>query len=154
MKRDVLSRRIRRSLSHARALRQRTTDPEKILWRRLRNRRFHGVKFRRQMAIGNFIVDFCSPEHHLVIELDGIGHLMKKRRDEARDYLLIRSGYTILRFSNQNIRHALHCVLQKIADACGITLQIPDSDRIGFPPLPREGEGRGEGAIPISQCTH
>jgi very-short-patch-repair endonuclease len=49
------------NLRKARALRRELTDAERKLWRLLRDRRFGGVKFRRQAPIGPFIADFACP---------------------------------------------------------------------------------------------
>lgn len=54
----------------ARDLRQQMTDAERFLWSRLR-RRFLGAKFRRQVPLGPFIVDFACMRSKLVIEVDG-----------------------------------------------------------------------------------
>ena len=70
------SRRNRRTesasaLQYRRELRANLTKAEQLVWSLLRDRRLDGHKFRRQMSIESFIVDFACPECHLVIELDG-----------------------------------------------------------------------------------
>jgi hypothetical protein len=55
----------------AQALRQASTDAEIRLWAALRGRRLAGFKFRRQHAIGRFVVDFACTRHHLIIMADG-----------------------------------------------------------------------------------
>ncbi len=52
----------------ARELRRNGTMPEKLLWGMLRGRRLASLKFRRQMPVGNYIVDFACVEHRLVVE--------------------------------------------------------------------------------------
>jgi len=42
----------------ARSLRIELTNPEKRLWHFLRAQKLHGCKFRRQAAIGAYVVDF------------------------------------------------------------------------------------------------
>jgi very-short-patch-repair endonuclease len=42
----------------ARALRQRQTVAERVLWRQLQNRQLAERKFRRQVPIGPYVVDF------------------------------------------------------------------------------------------------
>ena len=59
----------------ARELRKELTPAERKLWAYLRGDRLNGVNFRRQHAIGNFIVDFVSIKNKFVIELDGIQQL-------------------------------------------------------------------------------
>jgi len=55
-------------------LRKELTPAERKLWSRVRNGQL-GATFRRQHAIGNFIVDFCVLKEKLVVELDGSQHL-------------------------------------------------------------------------------
>jgi uroporphyrinogen-III synthase len=50
------------------------TRAEKHVWVLLRDRRMFGLKFRRQVPIGDYIVDFYCREIALVIELDGASH--------------------------------------------------------------------------------
>jgi very-short-patch-repair endonuclease len=59
----------------ARQFRKETTPAEKKLWAYLRGSKVKGVKFRRQLAIGNYIVDFCAIKKKLIIELDGSQYL-------------------------------------------------------------------------------
>jgi very-short-patch-repair endonuclease len=61
--------------SYARALRHRMTDAERILWQHLRARRLAGFKFRRQLIIEPYIVDFACIEARLIVEADGGQHL-------------------------------------------------------------------------------
>ncbi|MBZ0069448.1 MAG: DUF559 domain-containing protein, partial [Thiobacillus sp.] len=61
-------------LEFARQLRTKQTDPEALLWSRLRAHRLFGLKFRRQQPIGAYVVDFLCPEKRLVVELDGGQH--------------------------------------------------------------------------------
>ncbi|MFL5803128.1 MAG: endonuclease domain-containing protein [Roseiflexaceae bacterium] len=81
----------------ARQLRQEQTASEALLWEQLRARRLGGYKFRRQHALGRFIVDFYCAEHRLIIELDGPIHTQQHERDEAREEALNIQGYTISR---------------------------------------------------------
>ncbi len=51
------------------------TGAEKVLWRFLRAGQVDGHKFRRQAAIGPYLVDFVCFVERLIIELDGPQHL-------------------------------------------------------------------------------
>lgn len=53
----------------ARMLRKNSTIQERRLWNLLKNRQFHNLKFKRQVPLGNYIVDFLCSEIKLVIEL-------------------------------------------------------------------------------------
>ena len=99
----------------ARALRRRATSSEMILWDALRNRRFLGVKFRRQHTLGSFIVDFYAASHHLVIEIDGAAHEGLEDRDQARDRYLASNGLRVLRLAARDVECNLLFALAEIA---------------------------------------
>jgi len=86
----------------ARQMRTDATDPEAIFWSHVRNRLLNGHKFRRQVPIGPYIVDFLCADKKLIVELDGFQHA-EDSRDEIRDRYLSSLGYRILRFWNQEI---------------------------------------------------
>ena len=90
----------------ARELRQRETWAERLMWRWLRDRRFEGYKFRRQIPKGDFIVDFLCEEASLVIELDGRQHGFpdQQARDAAKEAYLASMGFKTLRFWNGELR--------------------------------------------------
>jgi very-short-patch-repair endonuclease len=79
----------------------------------LRNRRFSEYKFRRQVPIGRYIVDFACLESRLIIELDGSQHA-ESRRDEIRDAWLEGESFRILRVWNNELTHARESVLDAI----------------------------------------
>jgi very-short-patch-repair endonuclease len=54
------------------------TEPEIILWSRLKNRQMLGYKFRRQVSVGPFVIDFYCPEKKLAIEVDGGSHFVEE----------------------------------------------------------------------------
>ena len=98
--------------SRARQLRRSSTDEEKILWQKLRNRKFHGLKFLRQhpLVYDNingkalfFVPDFYCSEKKLVIEIDGKIHDFQKDYDERREEILKNMDLKILRFKNKEI---------------------------------------------------
>ena len=74
-------------LPFARRLRREMTVAESMLWRALRDSRLGGLKFRRQVPIGRYVVDFLSVESRLIVELDGPPHddPMQRAHDDARD---------------------------------------------------------------------
>jgi adenine-specific DNA-methyltransferase len=89
--------------SRARQLRARQTEAERKLWYLLRDRRLNGAKFRRQVPIGNYIVDFVCQEAKLVVELDGGQHTEQVAYDTARSEWLATVGYRVLRFWNTDL---------------------------------------------------
>ena len=92
------------------------TEPERKLWAALRDRRFEGFKFRRQIPIGRYIVDFICFDRRLIIEVDG-GQHSESVRDGIRDAWLIAQGFRIMRFWNVDIHQALDGTLTAILEA-------------------------------------
>ena len=103
----------------ARVLRHESTEVERRLWRLLRDRRFGGVKFRRQAPIGPYIADFACPSRRVVIELDGSQHA-ESARDRRRDAYLAQEGWTVLRFWNGELIENPNAVLWRIGQAVGV----------------------------------
>src|SRR3546814_20053847 len=57
-----------------RNLRRNATDAEHLVWSYVRSSRLHGQKFRRQQAMGPYVLDFYCHDLKLAIELDGGQH--------------------------------------------------------------------------------
>jgi uroporphyrinogen-III synthase len=89
-------------LEHARVMRRVDTRAEKHAWVLLRDRRMFGLKFRRQVPIGSYIVDFYCDELKLIVEIDGGAHddPEQARKDEVRNIHLRELGYQVLRVPN------------------------------------------------------
>jgi very-short-patch-repair endonuclease len=102
---------------------------ERVLWRLLRDRRLDSLKFRRQLPIGRYVVDFARLRHRLIIEADGPFH--DAARDAERDAWLSAQGFRVLRFKNEEL-NTPDRVLGLILEACAV------------PPSPLAGEGVGE----------
>ena len=100
----------------ARALRLSMTDAERKLWYALRDRRFAGFKFRRQVPVGPFIADFVCFEVRLVIEVDG-GQHAESLRDQRRDRWFSANEFHVLRFWNNEVLANLEGVMSVIAQA-------------------------------------
>ena len=85
----------------ARQLRNNSTPAEKCLWHFLKAGKL-GVKFRRQAAIGAYIVDFVCFSHKLIVELDGPQHVEEKGKehDTLRTAWLASRGFQVIRFRN------------------------------------------------------
>jgi|SRR5579871_4606844 len=98
----------------ARTLRRNQTEAEKKLWRYLRSREFQGVKFRRQQPLGHYVVDFCSLEKRLIVELDGGQHALNQDEDAKRTQYLKKSGYKVICFWNNEVLENIEGVLERI----------------------------------------
>jgi len=88
--------------SRAKALRRAMTLSERRLWNWLRNRTFGGFKFRRQVPVGPYVVDFYCPALKLAIESDGRQHEADWMADYdgARTAYLQRHGIEVIRVPN------------------------------------------------------
>ena len=105
-----------RNRAFAKAMRQEMTKAELRLWQRLRKPGLPGLRFRRQVPIGPFIVDFFCPEHRIVVEIDGGQHGFpeEESRDAERDARLRALGYRVLRFWNRDMMANLEGVCEAI----------------------------------------
>jgi len=118
----------------ARDLRKSMTPAEEVLWQRLRNRQWRGLKFRRQCPIGPFIADFYCAQYRLVTEIDGGIHEGQKESDQARTQQFTEHGYQVVRFLNRDVENDIENVLSRIWQACQDSAKTP---------LPGLGEGQG-----------
>jgi very-short-patch-repair endonuclease len=76
-----------------------------------------GFKFRRQVVIEPYIVDFACFEARLIIEADGGQHAEQVKYDALRTMKLESMGYKVMRFWNNQILTELPSVLDKIDEA-------------------------------------
>jgi very-short-patch-repair endonuclease len=96
----------------ARALRKQMSEPEVMIWSRLRGRRQDRPIFRRQQPIGSLIVDFYCPAARLAVEVDGNTHATEEAmwKDRARDYWLASQGIEVMRVSAAAVYRDLRAV--------------------------------------------
>ena len=104
-------------LARARTLRRQSSEVENLLWRHLRARRLMGYKFRRQVVIKPYIVDFVCLEARLIIEADGGQHSNQVVYDARRTARLEGMGYRVMRFWNHEVMQELQVVLEQIRTA-------------------------------------
>jgi len=98
----------------ARQMRHEPTPAENVLWQALRNRRL-GIRFRRQHAIGRFIVDFYAHDAGLIVEVDGPIHDDTPEEDAVRQEFLCSLGLHVVRFTNEQVLESLDHVLEEIS---------------------------------------
>ena len=97
--------------------RQAPTASEAILWEALRGQRLDGHKFRRQVPIGAFIVDFLCAESKLVVEVDGPIHETQHDADALRQEVLESLGLRFVRVPADQVEHDLPHVLSIVRAA-------------------------------------
>ena len=101
-------------LERAKEMRKNPTRAESALWTELRRKNL-GHKFRRQHPIGRYIADFVCLRKRLIVEVDGDIHQFQQEEDGERQSILERDhGFTILRFSNDEVLQNKDVVLAKI----------------------------------------
>lgn len=111
------ARKSRKLTSWARSARRQASEAEQVLWRHLRGRRLKGYKFRRQVVIEPYIVDFICLDAKLIIEADGGQHVDQATYDARRTARLEAKGYRVMRFWNNEILGDIHSVLEEIFSA-------------------------------------
>ena len=109
--------------SRSRRLRRNATDAERKLWSVLRSRQHNGFKFRKQVEIDGFIVDFLCPKKRLIIEVDGGQHTPE--RDARRTAYLESQGFRLIRFWNNDVLENLDGVWTVIEQALASTPPHP-----------------------------
>jgi very-short-patch-repair endonuclease len=97
-----------RSIKRARVMRKEPTSAEEKLWSMLRSRRYRAAKFRRQHAIGPYVVDFACVAARLVVETDGPSHDDAEQAafDAKRTADLEAWGWRVVRISNSEVHAA------------------------------------------------
>jgi len=117
----------------AKQLRSQTTDAERHLWHYLRRRNIGNYRFRRQVPIGRYIVDFACFEAKLIVELDGGQHCQQPGYDRQRDTWIEAKGFRVLRFWDDQVFQETAAVLDVIfvALASALSLTLPRASRKG-----------------------
>ncbi len=131
-------------LEKARAMRCNPTEAESVLWRYISGGRL-GVHFRRQHPVFDYIPDFVCLSYRLIIEIDGGYHFdgEQPEKDAERTKYLAEQGFTVLRFTNEEVLHDTDEVIDTIGDAID-RQQLELSADIGrrmSSPLPSGGLG-------------
>ena len=127
----------------AKALRSDMTKAEACLWKYvLKARRMKGYPFRRQRPVLNYIADFMFNELNLMIELDGITHTYESvaLNDEKRTSELEKHGFTVLRYTDEEVLQQIDRVFNSIASWIEEHAKVP-------PPGPRQRGKRGKSLI-------
>lgn len=120
-------------LDFAKHLRTNQTEAEKIFWSIVRAKRFHDLKFKRQIQMNGFIVDFVCFQLNLVVEIDGGQHTAEA--DLKKTTSLESAGFLVKRYWNEEILNNPEGVYSDLENLIfSIHTPLPN-------PLPR-GEGK------------
>ena len=117
------------------------TEAESIMWDILKAKSIDGHKFRRQHIIKDYIVDFVCLHNKLVIEIDGEYHLDGQQiiKDKSRTEDLQKSGYTVVRFTNDEVTSKTQQVIKDIKKALMEVIKPKASPTASPNPLQVEG---------------
>jgi very-short-patch-repair endonuclease len=114
--------------ARALALRKEPSLAERRLWKHLQLGQFKDIHFRKQHAIGPFVIDFCAIKEKLVIEVDGGQHIDQEIHDNERSEFLKSKGYKVIRFWNNEVMNDIEGVMRSIED------EIKNDDPLLPPP--------------------
>ena len=115
----------------ARELRSQSIGAERLLWSKLRNRQLNGFKFRRQIPMGRYAVDFLCEEARLIIELDGGQHGDAISYDEIRTEWLNEKGYRVVRFWNNDVLNNIAGIWESLTLTLCFASSVPLSQGRG-----------------------
>ncbi|HEY1452556.1 MAG TPA: endonuclease domain-containing protein [Roseiarcus sp.] len=103
----------------AREQRAQAVQAETLVWRAVRDRRCNRAKFRRQVPMGDYILDFVCFERRLVVEIDGPSHEGPEQRltDEKRDAWLREQRFRVIRLPNELVIASTELALARIRAA-------------------------------------
>jgi very-short-patch-repair endonuclease len=103
-------------VDRARQMRRDKTRAEERAWTQLKDRRTLGLKFRRQVPIDRYIVDFYCHEIRVVVEIDGGVHDRPGQAewDAKKNHRLEELGYKVLRITNDDVLNQSDCLLEMI----------------------------------------
>ncbi|MBA2331020.1 MAG: DUF559 domain-containing protein, partial [Flavisolibacter sp.] len=119
------------------------TPAEDVFWNVVQSKKFEGFKFRRQHIIGNYITDFVCLKKNLIVEIDGLIHQLpeNKTSDEERTTWLNTKGFTVIRFTNEEVLFETDKVLHTTLSALQQQAIYKESQNLSSPPA-----GGGQGA--------
>jgi len=120
---------------YALANRNNPTEAERILWEYLKGGMM-GEHFRRQHVLLDYIPDFVCLSKKVIIEIDGGYHFEGEQpeRDAERAAELTKQGFTIIRFTNEEVIHNIDQVLKTITHTLdhATANNLPPSGRAGL----------------------
>ncbi len=141
--------------SFAREMRKQPTESENTMWQILRGNKMEGLKFRRQHAIDDYIVDFVNLDLRLIVEIDGSIHEIQPEYDKLRTEWLTVLGYKVIRFTNEQVLRNLSFVRRKLRDDIkrlkaqfGFFGQASDRENPTPDPSPEGEGGRSADVVP------
>ena len=122
------------------------SEPEAMLWSRLKRLRARGFHIRRQAPVRGYYLDFVCYTRRLAIEVDGVQHAddMQAEHDAVRDRVLQRQGFRVMRIPSGDVRRDLSGVMDRIVLALEAAPNTRPSTNGALPSLKGQGGERSE----------
>ncbi|MEJ7626408.1 MAG: DUF559 domain-containing protein [Ferruginibacter sp.] len=143
----------KKTIAFAKENRHLPTEAEDTMWQILRNRNVDDLKFRRQHPVAGYIPDFVCLENKLIVEIDGGYHDEQEEKifDAAREEWLKEFGFSMIRFSNEEVKNNVEAVKKKISNAISSSPLLDRNADSGssFSPLLGKGVGDGSSFSPL-----
>ena len=132
------------SIEFAQSQRRTSNEFASTVWQWIRNRQCCNQKFRREVPIPPYTVDFGCVDLKLVIEIDGERHLSDEgiEHDRIRDRYLRSLGYQVLRIPGYDVIRNGSEVIERIRQF--VQAAIANSNPSPPAPLPEAGRGEQE----------
>lgn len=129
----------RSNIQWAKELRKNMTPWERKLWYDFL--RDYPVRFQRQKAIDNYIIDFFCARANIALELDGGGHYEQEQaeKDKLRSKILESMGIAVIRICDTDVDWHFREVCEMIDRA--VKTSLPPS---ASPTPPSQREARRE----------
>jgi very-short-patch-repair endonuclease/predicted GNAT family N-acyltransferase len=130
--------------TRARSLRRNMTEAEIAVWGLMRSRQIEGHRFRRQVPLGPYIVDFACHTARLIVEIDGGQHDQSSTEETERNRFLEGQGYRMLRFWNNDVLTNPEGVWVMISTALAKNHPLPALPHRGGGSLPERSRLRAK----------
>ena len=118
----------------AKELRHDASPYERKLWAALREASGpKKLRFRFQHPIPPYFADFVCMGARLIIELDGCSHDNSEGYDLRRDNFLRQQNFTIIRFTNDEIKENLDGVVRNIIEKAENLMENPNNGTASRP---------------------
>jgi very-short-patch-repair endonuclease len=127
----------------ARQQRKEMSASERVLWGLLRKDQL-GFRFRRQVPVGKYWLDFYCPAASLNVEVDGEQHALRVRQDRDRDAFLKSQGIQTIRIPSLDLFDAssprLEQWIRVIEETCTSRVATPPPNPLLIYNQNEEGE--------------
>ena len=127
---------MRPEIDRARQFRNAMSEPEVMLWARLKGLRERGYHFRRQAPFRGYFLDFVCFARRVVVEVDGGQHgsELQAEHDAVRDRVLERHGFQVLRFWTSDVRRNIGWVMDRVAEVLELAPSTREDLTAGLEP--------------------